>query len=172
MRANEFIVESISTLDSHNIIALDFDETLVYHPKSERLWSYIESNPTKKFYIVTMRHTAIFNEVWSDLDDATYGSLSSDNFVEAISASSSDDIADYALYSKIKKMNNPRKQERILSNNGITMEEVDIRLDEITSSKALICKRIGATILVDDMKDMVINGCDKYSIMYMHPNEL
>lgn len=45
----------INILKKYNIIGLDFDETLINNPNSEKIINFVKQNPNKTYYIVTFR---------------------------------------------------------------------------------------------------------------------
>lgn len=144
-------------LDKFNSIGWDFDETLVGHANSYKIQEYIRENPKKKHYIITFRTHGYQYQVFDDL--AMYPHAPKPQaFVDVINID--DDLwEDY-------------EHERVLRLHKVKFgppSEVEI---QYLTWKGYACKAHNIPVLVDDRKAEVILGCQKYGIVYMHPNDL
>lgn len=130
-------------LIEHQIIAWDFDDTLIGHVNSHRFHHYIRNNPQQEHHIVTFRDDEWATMIERDLEEV--GLLKREDFTG---------------------VHNFLDKDRF---RGIILNLND---DPTMNWKGLKCSEIGATILIDDMTDHVIKGCDKHGIIHIHPDDL
>lgn len=166
---------SISQLDKHDIIALDFDYTLLYHDKSVLLWRYIATNPDTKFYIITFRSGIMFKKLPKELEWETKGWITKKNFVDILSVGTQvynlrvhlDSYLEGPAYMK-------EFAKSQLLDQGFSLEPSSVEnLVEMTRTyKANLAKSLGATIMVDDDEYWVGYGCRKLGIEFVNSDDL
>jgi phosphoglycolate phosphatase-like HAD superfamily hydrolase len=130
-------------LDPHEIIAWDIDGTLVNGPNSHFFREYIRAHPQKQHHIVTFRTPRPWAEdVFREL--APFG-------ITREMIAGVHNVADelYHAYAQRRTFEQPEKVAAYLNYKG---------------AKA---KELGATVLVDDMADQVIQGCEAHSIVFV-----
>lgn len=134
-------------LDKHQIIAIDFDETLIYHKHSIQLWGFIIRNPDKKYWIITFRTGAYSDPqvIWSEL----YSESNLDrSCFEGIISIPVNLYTDY-----ITKPGNETKMKYI-------------------RWKAEVAKSLNCTVLIDDRPDKVEQGCVELGIEFIDTKTL
>jgi hypothetical protein len=144
---------NFSALDAHDVIAWDFDGTLLGHPRSEAMHAYIASTPDKTHHIVTHRSHKMEKTMWDEMKFHYPNGPSRESFVEVINVP--DDVYE-----------NFHLSQR--SPGGLIM----LDYNAYVNWKGEMCHSLGATILVDDNSDHVRPGCIKYAIAYIHPDYL
>lgn len=154
-------------LDNHKNIAVDIDETLINGGlASLKIQKYIlENNFEKNFFLITFRTGTYVDTVWQDI------AYENDEIIPAMFKglySIPGDIRDaYAKFNWYKRMNfihDPEIEAR--------MEELEELANQYTLWKGFQAKKLNCTILIDDLREMVINGCNKYGVTYVHPEDL
>ncbi len=148
---------SFDILLSHNAIGWDFDNTLVEHPNSERMHAFINAHPEKRHVIVTFRTHGMVRSIWRELSfypDAPR----SDQFVGILNI---DDAAweahnRHTMHRHIGRLKGP-----------LTPEET-----YYVEWKGMICAEHGLTVMVDDRVDHVLEGCRKYGVAFINPDDL
>jgi FMN phosphatase YigB (HAD superfamily) len=139
----------MKNMEKHKIVGWDMDGTLYDHPLSEVFSEFIRVNPyNQEFHVVTFRSHGYERYIDCDLR-----SLDLDRSYFA-GVHNVDDQT-YHNYEVARKIG--RNQEAI---------------DAYMTWKGKICHDVGATLLLDDMTDLVIRGCDKYGIEHIHPDDL
>lgn len=138
-------------LANHQIIAWDFDDTLIGHPYSRKMVEFIRENPYgQEHHIVSFRSHGMELNFERDLL-AEHGEL-----------------ADISLFAKLHNLPDKLYEGSALGQGLILSREEDPTVEW----KGMICNQIGATVLIDDMTDQVARGCDKYGVLHIHPDEL
>jgi FMN phosphatase YigB (HAD superfamily) len=133
-----------SILDNHKTIAWDIDETLVNGPNSRFFRDYIRSNPDKIHHLVTFRTPRSWAEEALDqlrdhgLDPALITGVSSVPVDLFTAFAGRHDCPDHPL------------------------------LDDFAHWKGMEAARLGCTVLVDDMEDFVIRGCNRHGVTFVH----
>lgn len=168
MKINDVINESISELDNHQSIGVDIDQTLLEHPKSPILQNYIREHQEKTFILITFRFGRLAESIWPDVAMVNLGK---EHFTSMYNLKK-DQFLDWETYERLLRVRNPKKLERIIANENLDVEFLKSRHQELLEWKAMICEGTGCTILLDDMEELVIEGCKKYNIKYMHPVSL
>lgn len=143
---------SFQELDKHHNLGWDFDGTLVEHPKSELMHAYIRAHPEKRHVIVTFRSHGWQHNIWDEL--ASYEGAPRPEAFEGIIN------MDDETYAKFHDA----------SRGPVFLMGDDIR--SYIEWKGKKCAELGLTVLIDDMAEMVEEGCKKHSIIYLHPDEL
>lgn len=153
----------INELHKHEKIALDFDQTLVGHPKSSLLWNFIQkTHLTKTFHIITFRSGAWANEDML-IDDMIRGSNNAIRpyMIESVS------FCDYNMYADFSILQSSREQIGTQIPSIILPEET-----KFFQWKAERAKELGCTILVDDRPAWVKDGCDQHGIIFIDTADL
>jgi hypothetical protein len=144
-------------LDKFSSIGWDFDETMIDHPNSGKIQEYIKDNPKKKHYILTFRTHNLVNQIFPDLAKYPFD-LDKTNFVNVFhiedEAWAENNQMDYLRIARIKF-------------GPLTPPEIYYK-----TWKGMICAKHNIPVLVDDREKDVILGCEKYNIIYIHPNDL
>lgn len=158
---------SFSILDRHDAIGWDFDGTLIRHTRSEAMHAYILANPHKKHVIVTFRTFGWQDRVWQHLAEIYPRAPARALFQgvvgieqEKFFAVESEDDPRIALH---------RQHDALRTIDGkIYITEIE----PYVHWKGEVCRQRGLSVLVDDMRDLVLPGCRKHGIDYIHPDEL
>ena len=142
-------------LQEYKSIGWDFDETLVYHDFSEAMWDYILRNPyDQTHHIVTFRSGGMEKRIFDELK--LQGSkLKRRHFGKVLNI-------DHLLWSDYTKK---------------AADKTIILLDDPRAIKYLhwkgeVCNEHGIEVLIDDMTDSVISGCEKHGVVHIHPDDL
>jgi len=147
-------------LKKHSVIAWDMDQTLVNGPNSEYFQDYIRRHPEKSHHIVTFR-----NKNWAD---TIFGELENIGFdaYKHISAvhSCPEDIHD----SYMAKNSGGMVMHRFMLSRSMSLEQFNKNVSAFPIWKGFQCKKIGATIIIDDMPTFVVPGCAKYDIEFIN----
>lgn len=159
-RAAKPIVKSgFEKLARHRAIGWDFDETLIDHPNSPNLHQFIKDNPHLRHVIVTFRTHGWQNRVFAELREYR-GAPGKSAFGGVFNIP--DD-----LWTKFEHITDRRRCDPHFARSAHTELE-----QEVIEWKAKMCKKLGLTVMVDDMTDRVMPGCLKHGIEYIHPDEL
>jgi hypothetical protein len=150
-------------LEQHNKIAFDFDDTLINGVGAAAIQEYILANPHKMYWIVTFRTPREAVTIADEL--ARFSDLTMDMF-ERIYPCPERTVMDWKLVQQ------ERKAAGLSSPELTYVESLFPEELKFVHWKAYVCSRIGASVLVDDMKRLVYPGCERYKIAYAHPNEL
>ncbi len=138
---------SPNEMNSHQRFGIDFDGTLVGHNASWFLQQYIVTHPEKEFHLVTFRSHGRQWDIKEDLQESalneTHVRIFSHHFTE-IHNMSDEDFTKY---------------------NGA------VRQPEFYIWKAIKCKEIGCTILIDDMADFLYEHCEAHGVACFHPDD-
>jgi len=150
-------------LDKHQILGWDFDGTLSNEvhqaPNSDFFLAYITAHPEKRHHIITFRDREWANEIWTSfceigLDIKLIRSIEScpDIIHDCFQINKKYGVRpDY--YTNTRDLTN----EQFIENAGL-----------FTKWKAERAKQIGCTILVDDIEDWVLDGCEFHGVEFLH----
>lgn len=144
-------------LDGFNSIGWDLDETMIDHPNSGKIQNYIKEHPEKNHYIITFRTHEMVDYIFTDISRYPQR-LTRKNFKGVFHIEED-------AWEKYERMKHLRFNN--LKYGPITPEEIYYK-----TWKGKICKENNIPVLIDDRKDDVIMGCNKYGIEYFHPNDL
>ncbi len=144
----------INILKKYNIIGLDFDETLINNPNSNKLISFIKQNLNKTYYIVTFRSHG-YQDFISQILWNKYRLKISKNMILSI-------------------------PDEIFNLESIGVELVDLGYynfgeylrQEYKKWKGDTCLKYNIEILVDDDYDNVYQQLIKNGIDYLDPYEI
>ena len=143
--------DPFAVLHDHAVIAWDLDDTLVGHRAAQAMAAYIRATPEKRHVIVTFRGASQRDRVWRDL-----APLDRSHFA----ALETTDDAEAALVQRLL-----RQRARGLLAGPETAEET-----AYLHWKGRVCARLGASVLVDDMTELVRQGCAAHDILLLHPD--
>lgn len=134
----------LDKLDRHDVIAVDFDGTLVDNPGADHLWKYIRENyKRKQFHIVTFRFKSHADQCLPIL-----------NMLHRINGKAP-------------------TAEMFRSVEYRPMLTEDDNYDDLPMEfKALVCKRIGATVIIDDLVDLISEHCEKHDVEVVNALDL
>lgn len=139
-------------------IAWDFDGTLIDHPNSSLMHEFIRDHPDKQHYIVTFRTHGLQNTMFSELQRKYPDAPKKEAFAGTRNIS---DVA-WERFSHLYRL---RLVNRL---DGPLLPWEAYYLEW----KGMTCDQLKLPVLVDDLEDLVLIGCEKYGIMYLHPDEL
>lgn len=165
----------LAKLLKHKTIALDFDGTIIMDPKSPLLWPVINDDQ-RVVSIVTFRYGNDAQGLERDLGLATLGQVSMNRFAHVISCPPNLGRLWHWWVEVRPYANNPRKVDRKLEAMGLsgmlTFDDLRNADREIRLWKGKMAHSIGATVLVDDLPDMVLPGCRQYGIEFIETRAL
>lgn len=157
---------SFSILDRHAAIGWDFDGTLIRHARSETMHQWIRANPHKKHVIVTFRTFGWQDRVWQHLADIYPNAPARELFQGVVGIEQERFVA---VGPEDHRIALHRQHDALRTIDGqIFITEIE----PYVHWKGEACRRHGLSILVDDMRDLVLPGCRKHGIDYLHPDEL
>lgn len=135
----------IEILDQHQKLGIDFDGTLVGHPRSHILQKYIVDHPEKDFHIITFRCGQMERNLRWDLQDSvelTGSGLRLDHFKTI-------ECCPKLIFERREVFDDGR---------------------EFYGWKAKRCAELGLTILVDDMHGHISPYCHELGIPCLNPD--
>lgn len=141
-------------LDPHSVIAWDMDGTLIDGTYSAFFREYILAHPEKTHYIVTFRTgkaRQFATEWWRDeCDFELHHHGVPHGTIKAIYG-----VPDhlYHAYAQMRSFFNPD------------------RVQEFLEWKGLKASELGASLLVDDMEQLVVSGCDRYGVDFVNSED-
>lgn len=145
-------------LRGHSAIGWDFDGTLFGHHNSRRMIRFIAKNPALRHVIVTFRSHGSQREVFPLLR-ADHPTVPVETLFERVVS-----IPDRLFFRAQRD-----RYERIMGR----------RLGPLTPHERLYiewkgeaCRDHGLTVLVDDMTEDVLPGCEMHGILHIHPDDL
>lgn len=139
-------------------IGIDFDETLIDHEYSADLWDFIAKNPyNQEFYIVTFRSGGLELRIWDDL--AIRGSrLEPRHFAGVLTCP-------HEIWRDFHYGDAATTTPKLIT----SLAALD---HPYLEWKGMVCADNEIEILVDDMPDMVLGGCRKHGVEYVHPDDI
>jgi FMN phosphatase YigB (HAD superfamily) len=152
-------------LDQHDTIAWDFDGTLVDGPNSAYFRSYISLNPQKRHHIITFRNRAWANTCWAEL--RIHG-LDSKTFIRSVESCPEHFHDCY----HVRRNTPPEYHEVFKEQHNYSSKQFNEYADSYSLWKAERASQIGCTILVDDMPQNVLPGCERHGIVFYHAHDL
>jgi hypothetical protein len=144
-------------LDPHMILGWDVDGTILDHPAAPLMHRYIRDNPQKRHLIVTFRSHGWEDRIWDELAELHQAFPERNAFVEVVNLPN--DL--YMAYLCARGNSDAPPSELISHPDILAFHEW----------KGMICAQHGATVLVDDMTEHVIIGCDRHGVTHIHPDE-
>jgi hypothetical protein len=135
-----------AVLDQHSHLGWDMDSTLVGGPNSEFFRRYIAEHRNKRHHIITFRFQS-----WADLIPAE------------LSAAGLDPVTISGIHACPPHLYD-------LHNEGLLMPS-DVTREASYAFlrwKGRVARRLGCTLLVDDLEDWVIHGCKEEGVGFLH----
>ena len=152
------ILSQIDQLDRYEKIGCDFDGTLIDHPNSSLMHRYILDHPEKVHFIVTFRTHGMQRTVFPEMSMMYPDAPTKNHFADLFN------IEDKA-WERFMVLD----RERLA---GLRHGELlPWELYYITW-KGSICKQNGIGVLIDDRPELVVPGCEKHGIAFVHPDTL
>jgi hypothetical protein len=131
-------------LDEHRVIAWDMDGTLIEGPNSAFFREYIATRRDKEHHVVTFRTPQRWvDEVYDEL--AGFGIRR-----DWLAGVHGVPVDLYHAYAQQHSFHQPDK------------------VNAFVRWKGLKAKEIGATVLIDDMHDLVVHGCNDHGVCFLH----
>lgn len=153
-------------LDKHDAIAWDMDGTLsdeVHRaPNAKFFLAYIAAHPEKRHHIITFRNRSWADQIWGSL------SALGINVSLVRSVESCPEIVHDCFQISQKYGNRP---DYYMSASELTHDEFAKHVARFTKWKAERAKQIGCTILVDDIADWVVDGCEHHGVEFLHAHD-
>lgn len=146
----------IADLERFAGIAWDFDGTLIDHPKSPLMHTFICEHPEKQHVIVTFRTHGLERIMFHEMA-AKYPNAPAKDQFDAVFNISDRAWAGFA--------NAQAKRQKL--DGRLTPWEM-----YYVNWKGLVCSLRHLPVLVDDKTEDVLPGCEKYSIVFVHPDSL
>lgn len=139
-------------LEAHQNLAWDFDGTLIQGPNSERFRAYIAAHPQKRHHVITFR-----DREWADLIPMELGTLG----------------LDPALIASVENCPEPLHDMFMLGRepgSGVPRRIADMAVHHFLRWKGRRARELGCTILVDDIADWVVRGCEEHGVAFLDAN--
>jgi FMN phosphatase YigB (HAD superfamily) len=149
-------------LANHRKIAFDLDGTLIDGAASPALATFIKSHPTKSFSIVTFRTPQQSSTIPAELQN--HG-LSADLFRNIISMPQ-------RLVFDFDEDQQFRRNAAMPSFDHVTPDALLPGEYKFMNWKGFIANKLGATVLVDDMPNLVALGCKKFHVTLVDATKL
>ena len=148
----------IDQLDKFHRIAWDFDGTLIDHPKAPVMHKFIKEHSDKTHIIVTFRTHGWQKQVFTEMLT---------RYPEAPDKSYFDGVINISnrAWEGFTEMQRKRAAGRI--HGPLSPWEL-----YYVNWKGLVCKLKNLQVLIDDKSEHVLPGCEKYGIVFVHPDDL
>ncbi len=154
-------------LDSHQKIGVDIDGTLINGFMSRLLQQYIKENhSTKEFHLITFRDNEQIKTLWMEFYKVGIEMHWFKSFHNLEEDLNKQWLKNCDKVAHIKS--NQKKLDRALNHHKISKEDYIKTFDDINHFKAKICLKLGCTILIDDMEELVIGGCEFHKIDFLN----
>ena len=149
----------MNILDSHNKIAFDFDDTLVYSDCAKFLHNYILDHPEKKYYIITHRSPSEARSIPNELEKNS--PLTKDHFERII-----------VCPERIKLEFSIDQQMRRSSGLPPIDNQTDIDTmfpgeQKFVNWKGFVAKKLGVSVLVDDLPHLSKQGAERNGVKFI-----
>jgi hypothetical protein len=149
-------------LAKHRKIALDFDGTLVDGVSSPAITAYVNQHPDKSFYIVTFRTPKQSQTIPSEL--ANVG-LSTQQFSKIIPMPE-------RLMFDFDEDQRFRRNSSLPSMDHVSEDALLPGEYKLVHWKGFIARKLGATVLVDDIPELVTRGCKQFGIEFVDARQI
>lgn len=149
----------IDKLQRFPAIAWDFDGTLIDHPNSPLMHKFILSHPDKRHIILTFRTHGLQHSMFREMQQKYYPDAPGPDAFAGV----------HSIPDKAWERFFQTQQRRL-------MHQIDgppnLWEEYYVEWKGMICQREHLPILIDDKAEHVLPGCEKYGILYLHPDDL
>jgi hypothetical protein len=149
-------------LANHQKIALDFDGTLIDGVSSLAIAAYVNQHPDKSFYIVTFRTPKQSQTIPTEL--ANVG-LSVQQFSKIIPMSE-------RLVFDFDEDQRFRRNSSLPSMDHVSKDALLPGEYKLVHWKGFIARKLGATVLVDDMPELVTHGCKQFGVEFVDAKQI
>lgn len=139
-------------LDPHQNIGWDFDGTLIQGPNSERFRAYIAAHPDKRHHVITFR-----DREWANLIHYELGVLGLDPKLIASVENCPEPLHDMFMLSREPNSNVPPRVAAKAAHHFLRW-------------KGRRARELGCTVLVDDMAEWVVQGCEEHDVAFFNAN--
>jgi hypothetical protein len=146
-------------LDKHEKIGWDIDKTLFQGPHSDFFINYINSTPNKVHHIITFRDRAWANRAWGELREAGLNT----SLIKSIQSLPQGVHDTHAMRSR-----HPEACDVYMTQNNMEEEEFHALADQYAFWKGERAMILGCTLLVDDLRESVLPGCQLHGIEFLH----
>jgi hypothetical protein len=139
----------MTRLEPHKNIGWDFDGTLSQGANSERFRAYITAHPEKRHHVITFR-----DREWADLILMELGTLG----------------LDPKLIASVENCPAPLHDMFMLHHSGdlcMPQRIAQKAIDAFLRWKGRRASELGCTVLVDDMADWVVQGCQAHGVEFL-----
>lgn len=160
----------LKVFQSHKNIGVDIDDTLIGDNYYKHVLQkfIIDYHLEKNFYLITFRLgywvDNAFADIAEDNDDIKPKMFKG---IWSVPQDLSDGYRKYRFHLKNKHM-----WERYDDEELAHLEELENLHKQYHEWKGQQAKKLGCTILIDDMIELVKPGCDKYGVKLIHPLEV
>jgi len=154
-------------LNAHKAIGVDIDSTLIHGPNSFFLQRWVEEHHKQvELHLVTFRNGRDFDMIAQDI--GAFGmDLSMFHGVHGMPKELG--VPFWELLSRVGERGSKSEQKwlRGLKHHKVTVEHYEELYNGVSVWKGLKCKELGLTALVDDLKSMVLPGCELHGIEFI-----
>jgi hypothetical protein len=147
----------IDQLKQFDAIAWDFDGTLIDHPKAPLMHRFINDHPEKTHVIVTFRTHGLQHRIFEEL--SRYRSAPGKDQFSGVY-----NVSDRAWQ---RFTNTQYERKAGLRDGPPTPWEL-----YYVNWKGLVCKLRNLPVIIDDKPSDVVPGCERYGIVFVHPDSL
>lgn len=148
-------------LDQHAVIAWDMDKTLVGGPNSKFFRDYIKAHPEKSHHVVTFRDAEWAKDIEEELAQEGLP------FSCILAVHSCPELVHDMHMVNIHPFKADVKKDMIESR-LIDQDQLNDFSYRFLEYKGAQAKAIGATVLVDDLVDWCIRGCEKNGVVLLN----
>lgn len=148
-------------LDQHDAIAWDMDGTLVDGPNSAYFRAYIALTPHKRHHIVTFRNRAWADTCWAEL---RHNGLDAPRFIRSVESCPEHFHDCY----HVRRDKEPAFHAIYQDHHNFSLDQFNEYADAYSFWKGERAMQMACTILVDDMPQNVLPGCERHGILFHH----
>lgn len=164
--------DRLSELNKHQIIGWDLDETLINGVNSIAWRKFVHDNPTKHHWIITFRNLEQSKSAWEELSSEFLYPLNQEHFQGLLFLPDKNRIPYDTLPWTLRKADVTKdptpKDQRSLEIHKLSWEDVRYRQNLSKHWKAQACNSVNATVLVDDLQDVVEEGCLLHGVKFVY----
>lgn len=141
-------------LDAHQNLAWDMDGTLNHGPNAERFRAYIAAHPEKRHHVITFR-----NREWADLIELELRTLGLDPVLIASVENCPEPLHDMFMLHRSGELEMPK-------------HVAEKAISAFLRWKGRRASELGCTVLVDDLADWVVQGCQAHGVEFVDANRV
>ena len=151
-------------LDQHQVIAWDMDQTLIGGPNSNFFRAYIKAHPEKRHHVVTFRDRRWAMEIWQELTNC--GDFRAKDAIKSVES-----CPEIIHNCYMVEFRTPQFREPFIASLKLTRDQFNAHVQAFAYWKGLRASHIGATLLVDDMPEWCLPGCEAHGIAFLNALE-